>query len=61
LNSFPNFATAVTIILTFYNEMKRHMKLEIFAAYIVAMTSVFPACNKTSGPNDDTQTCTIQC
>jgi len=36
------------------------MKLEIFAAYIVAMMSVFPACNKTSAPNDNTQPCTIQ-
>ena len=36
------------------------MKLEIFAAYIVAMIGVFRACNKTYGPIDDTQPCTIQ-
>ena len=36
------------------------MKLEIFVAYIVAMISLFPSCNKTSAPNDDNEPCTIQ-
>ena len=36
------------------------MKIEILAAYIVAMIGIFPACNKTYGPIDDTQPCAIQ-
>ena len=36
------------------------MKLEIFAAYIVVMTSLFPGCNRTSAPNDDNEPCIIQ-
>ena len=36
------------------------MKLEIFAAYIVAMISLFSSCNKTSGTNDDNEPCAVQ-
>src|SRR6478609_6449138 len=36
------------------------MKLEIFAAYVVAMICLFSSCKKTSTPNDDNEPCTIQ-
>ena len=36
------------------------MKLEIFAAYIVALISTFSSCNKTSVSNDYDEPCTIQ-
>ena len=36
------------------------MKVEIFAAYIVAMISLISSCNKTSAPNDEIEPCTIQ-
>jgi len=60
LNCFPNFAKLKSIVLTFYNKMKDHMKLEIFATYIAAMISLFPACSKTISPDDDTQPCSIE-
>ena len=35
------------------------MKLEILAAYVIAMISLFSSCDKTS-PNDENEPCTIQ-
>lgn len=50
---FPILAKSATIILIFYSKKKHHMKLHIFAAYIVAMISLFSGCNKTSAPKTD--------
>ncbi len=36
------------------------MKIKIFAAYVIAMISLFSSCGKTSSPNDDIEPCTIQ-
>jgi hypothetical protein len=56
---FPILAKPATIILA-NNKMKHNMKLEIFAAYIVAMISLISSCHRNSARNDVNEPCTIQ-
>jgi hypothetical protein len=57
---FPILVKSETIILTFHNKPKHNMKLEIFAAYIVATISLSSSCHKNSASTNDNEPCTIE-